>query len=203
MSPETFVRREIPRLGAPADARERERARRQGHALGYAEGLRLAAQQARVEAERAETARTAARATDAEAAARACAAVEAAAASLRERTDRIADLATERIWALAVELAETILETELSDPTRAARTALVRAGNAVAAAETADAVVILSDTDAETLDRLGERPQGLAVESSASLSPGDAVVHVPDGEVDLRVAAALARARAALAEAAS
>jgi flagellar assembly protein FliH len=202
MSPETFVRREIPRLSAPADGRERERARRQGHALGYAEGLRIAAQEARAEAERAEAERRAAVAHDAAAASRARAAVEEAAASLRERTGRIAEVAEERIWALAVELAETILECELSDRVRAARTALTRAENAVAAAET-DAVVILSDADAETLDRLGERPQGIAVEASGALASGDAVVHVPDGEVDLRVAAALARARAALAEAAS
>jgi len=199
MSTDAFVRREIPRLPGPADDRERERARRQGHALGYAEGMREAAAHARREAERAAAERLAAQAADAAAMAATRAAVEEAAASLASRTAALAELAEERMWELAVELAEAILDRELSDPVRAARTALQRAQNVADGAP--GAVVILSPDDVATLDRLGERPEGVAVETSASLSPGDAVVHVGDGRVDLRVRDAVARARAALQEA--
>lgn len=199
MSPETFVRREIPRLSAPADSRERERARRQGHALGYAEGLREAAEQARREAERAEAERQTALAAEAEALAATRCAVERAAASLIERAEALAATAEERVWELAVELAEAILDRELSEPTSAARTALARAERI--ALDFVDPVIVLSVQDAETLDRLGERPREIAVESSTALAPGDAVVHVPDGQVDLRVRDAVRRARAALQEA--
>lgn len=198
MSTDAFVRREIPRLSGPADHRERERARREGHALGFAQGLRDAAVQARREAERVDAERRAAAEAAAAAMTASRTAVEAAAASLTARIDDLAALAEQRVWELAVELAETILERELSDPVRAARTALARAERA---ADAADAVIVLSETDAAILDELGERPTTLTVETSASLRPGDAVVHVPDGQVDLRVNDALARARAALREA--
>ncbi|RZI94935.1 MAG: hypothetical protein EOO67_03630 [Microbacterium sp.] len=197
---DAFVRREIPRLAGASDARERERARRQGHALGYAEGLRAAAAQAELATERAEAERRAARAADAHTVDRARLAVEIAAVSLKGKVDAITEVAEEKIWALAIELAETILERELSDPVRAARTALARAENAVGGA--AEAVVIISDVDLATLDALDARPRsegtGLRIESSAGLSSGDAVVHVGDGQVDLQVRAALRRARLAI-----
>lgn len=197
---DAFVRREIPRLAGASDTRERERARRQGHALGYAEGMRVAAEQAERDAERAEAERRDARAADALAADRARLAVEIAAVSLKDRVDAMTEVAEEKIWALAIELAEAILERELSDPVRAAQTALARAEAAVGGA--AEAVVILSDVDVATLDTLGARPAsegtGLRLETSAGLSSGDAVVHVGDGQVDLQVRAALRRARLAL-----
>jgi len=210
MSPESFVRREIPRLAPAAHDHERARARVQGHALGYAEGLRDAAERAAADAAHAAAERRDALAADAAAAAAARDALEQAAASLRDRTAMIAGLAEEKIWTLAIDVAEAVLGRELSDPVHAARTALARAERAAessprssaASADpgAADAVVILSAADVETLDRLGELPANIAIESSPSLSPGDAVVHLPDGDVDLRVAHALARARAALSE---
>lgn len=198
MSPESFVRREIPRLAPAAHDHERARARMQGHALGYAEGMREAARREEADAARAAAERRDALAADAAAAAAARTALEQAAASLRDRTAMIADLAEEKIWTLAIDVAEAVLGRELSDPVHAARTGLARAEHVLAGA--ADAVVILSTADVETLDRLGERPAGIAIESSPSLSSGDAVVHLTDGDVDLRVAHALARARAALSE---
>ncbi len=100
---------------------------------------------------------------------------------------------------LAVELAETILAAEISESTRSALAALSRARASLAPDDAA--VVVLSPRDLATLDRLGaERPEGARFEASAELAPGDAVVRFRDGEVDLRVATALARARATLAE---
>ena len=198
MSPESFVRREIPRLTPASHHHERERARVQGHALGYAEGVRDAARRAETDAARADEERRRARREDASAAAAARDALEQAAASLRDRVALISELAEEKIWSLAIDVAEAILGRELSDPVHAARTAVARAERAVG--DAVDAVVVLSEADLATLDGLGERPGALAIESSPALSPGDAVVHLADGDIDLQVTQALARARAALSE---
>lgn len=204
MSPEsaaasvTFVRREIPRLTPPEGDRERERARREGHALGYAEGLRDAAERAAADAERAAVERREAMAADAEAAAHAAAALDRAAHALRDRAGMIAGLAEEKIWTLALDVAEAILGCELSDPVHAARLAATRAERV--AADTAKAVVVLSAADVATLERLGELPGEVAVEPSDALASGDALVRVPDGDIDLRIAEALRRARAVLGE---
>jgi len=198
MSPDTFVRREVPRLSGATDARERERARRQGHALGFAEGLRDAAASAHREAERAEEARRVALADQLAVVDAARAALVRAAAAASERTDELVDVAQQRVWTLAVELAEALLDTELSDAVRSAHTA---AGRAVrAAAGEADPVLVLSTRDLATLRACGGLPDGFAVEASDALSPGDALVRLPEGRIDLRLDAALRRVRDTLAE---
>jgi len=197
MSLDVFTRIEIPRLSGPAEHAERERAARRGHAMGYAEGMRLAREEAEREAERAAQQRRIAAADAVAATTAALDVLDRAVTALAERTAALAQVAEERVLALAVELAETILDRELADPVRAALTAHARAERVV---DTADAVIVLSPADLATLDGLGERPGAIRIESSGELSPGDAVVRVPDGEVDLRVDAALRRARTALAE---
>ncbi|MBD7957437.1 hypothetical protein H9651_07280 [Microbacterium sp. Sa4CUA7] len=197
MSLDVFTRIEIPRLSGPADDAERERASRRGHAMGYAEGMRLAREEAEREAERVAQQRRIAAADAVAATTAALDVLDRAVTALAERTGALAQIAEERVLALAVELAETILERDLADPVRAALTAHARAERAV---DSTDAVIVLSEPDLATLDGLGERPGAIPFESSSELTPGDAVVRVPDGEVDLRVDAALRRARAALAE---
>lgn len=199
MSSDAFTRLDIPRLSGPRDDDERERARMRGHAAGYAEGMRLA----RADAER-EAARRAGHDADvlAEHRSRAAtgrAALDAAIAELGARTDELTAAAVERVHALAVELAETILGHELSDEVRAAVSVATRVERAAAGA--AEPVAVLSPLDVETLAGLGALPAGMRVEADAALARGDAVVRVVDGAVDLRVDAALARARAALTEA--
>lgn len=198
MSPDTFVRREVPRLSGASDAHERERARRQGHALGFAEGLRDAAVQARREAERAEAARQAALADELANVDAARVALLRAADAMSAQTGTLAGVARERIWTLAVELAETLLDAELSDAVRSARAA---AGRAVrAAADEPSPILVLSAADLAVLRSTGGLPDGFTVEASDTLSRGDAIVRLPEGLIDLRLDAALRRVRDALAE---
>ncbi|MCR2813980.1 flagellar assembly protein FliH [Microbacterium sp. zg.Y1084] len=189
----------IPHLTGPAEDAERERARRRGHAMGYAEGMRAARDQAAQEAEKAAEERRAATRAAAAAAAQAVTALQRAAASLAARTELLAEVAEERVLQLAVELAEVIVEREFSDPVRAALTAVARATAAAGGDERA--TVTLSEADLATLTHLEAHPAGVQVAARADLLPGDAVVHLADGEVDLRVQSALERVRAVLAEA--
>ena len=201
MSPETFAAVAFPRIGSAADAAERARARARGYADGHAEGMRIA----RADAQRAAADALALRrsADDAAAviAASASTALDTAAVALADRVETVAFVALERVLAHAVELAETILERELADDVRSALVASLRAATAIDAADDAAPVVVVSTRDLATLERLGAQPARVALEGSADLAPGDAVVRLADGDVDLRVGAALARARAALSEA--
>lgn len=201
MSPETFAAVAFPRIGSAADAAERARARARGYADGHAEGMRIA----RADAQRAAADALALRrsADDAAAviAASASTALDTAAVALADRVETVAFVALERVLAHAVELAETILERELADDVRSALVASLRAATAIDAADDAAPVVVVSTRDLATLERLGAQPDGVALEGSDNLAPGDAVVRLADGDVDLRVGAALDRARAALSEA--
>lgn len=197
MSLETFTRIEVPRLSGPVEHDVRERARQRGHAAGYADGMRAAHDEARRDAERAHDDRRRVEADDRRTVAAAVDALASAAADYSARADELADLTARRVQQLAVDLAETILERELSDPTRAALTAATRAGRA--SADDAAAIVQVHPDDAATLARL-DAGAGLTLEASPDLTRGDAVVRLPDGQIDLRVAAALARVRAVLEE---
>ncbi|MEH3090124.1 MAG: FliH/SctL family protein [Microbacterium arborescens] len=199
MSSDAFTRLDIPRLSGRRDDDERERARMRGHAAGYAEGMRLA----RADAER-EAARRAAHDADvlAEHRSRAAtgrAALDAAVVELEARAHELTAGIVERVHALAVELAEAILGHELSDEVRAAVSVAARVERAADGAP--GPVAVLAPLDAETLAELGALPAGIRVETDPALARGDAIVRVTDGAVDLRVTAALARARAALTEA--
>lgn len=198
MSSDTFAPAAFPRFGLPVDLVEQEAARRRGYAEGHAEGIRAA----RVEAETAAAEATASRraADDAAAvvAASAATALDAAATALTESADRLAALDVAQVQALAVELAEAILERELSDDVRSALTTVARVDATIADVDAAASVVVVSTRDFSTLQRLGAHPDGVQLEASADLAPGDAVVRLPDGAVDLRVGAALERVRTAL-----
>lgn len=202
MSPETFTRAVIPRLSGAAHDPAHEQARREGHALGHAEGMRRAHDELRRRVE--ETARREQAAAE-RAAADAAVAGEAlgrAAAAFDARAAELADISEARIIAYAIDLAELILERELSESVSAALTAAHRARLALDA-DRESAVVVLHPDDLATLTALGERVDeraSVGVDASPELAPGDALVRFPDGEIDLRVAAALARARAALTE---
>lgn len=198
MSLDVFSPLQIPRLSGAAEQADRERARHRGHALGYAEGMRAAREAA--EREAADAARERARRDDEARAALAAAltGLAGAAAAYAERADALAAASEERVMRLAVELAETILERDLADPVRAALTAAARAERHVEPGD--EAIVVLSPQDLATLESLGGAPAASRLQPSGELSPGDALVRLRDGEVDLRVDAALERARAALAE---
>lgn len=204
MSPETFRRTVIPRLSGPAHDEAHEQARRRGHAAGHAEGMRRAHEEAARRREEALRREQEAAAAAAAATATARDALVRAAAAASERASELAALDDRRVMAYAVELAELILERELSESVTAALTAAHRARMAVGAGAGADSpTVVLHPDDLATLTALGEgldEHAALRVDTSAELAPGDAIVRFPDGEIDLRVSAALARARDALAQ---
>ncbi|MGJ0388360.1 FliH/SctL family protein [Microbacterium sp. CGR1] len=190
----------VPRVGeTPIDIRsEADRARTRGYADGFAEGRRLAldeadlaqhAQQQRMQElqelylhERGSALR----------------ALEAAQSLLDQRIDELSMLTTDRIEELAVGLATTILGAELSDPARSAAHAVRRAiaempvdrWTRVSFSEQ-DARILRSD--APSIDPL----RGIDIVASHAVDAGGAIVEIEDGAVDTRITEALARAAAA------
>lgn len=200
MSRETtrFTPLTLPRLGkGEGESAQYEAARRRGHSTGYAEGMRLAAQEARAAEDAAQQRRAEQSRIQAEATSRALDALAMAKDTFDARARELTHLTEDRVTALAVELAEAILGAELSDPVQAALNAASRAARE--AVSRADAVVILNPGDLATLDSLGELPEQVTFESDPTIAPGDSAVRLPDGEVDLRVSTAVARVRETLA----
>lgn len=198
MSDPAFTPLVVPRLGeAPADVRgEAERARIRGHAAGFAEGRRIALDehraqhlidQERLRAEEESSRRRVASGLQA---------LRAAADELHRQTAALSEMAVDEIERLAVELAETILDAELSDPARSAAHALRRAAAEVPidrwiriSLNERD-LALLATPDSPLLD-------GIEAVAAAHVDAGGAVVEIPHGAVDTRVSRALARARSA------
>ncbi|MDQ1217885.1 FliH/SctL family protein [Microbacterium arborescens] len=201
MSSDAFTRLEIPRLSGPSLTQERDRARARGHAAGYAEGMRLAAAHAeRDAAERAEREHAADAAARARVAA-AVAALERAAARFDARAAELTAPVVAGLHAMAIELAQAIVERELSDPVRAALTTAARVENAVADGEAAEPPVVrlsAADVDVVASALTGTLPRSVTIEVDPGLAPGDATIRLADGAIDLRIATAFARARRAL-----
>lgn len=199
MTDATFTPLVPPRLGGSVpDARAiSEKARVRGYADGFAEGRRRAAEelaQARValeariaqqEAEARETLRTA------------LAAVDAVRTDLDGRLAALVAADAERLEELAIDLAETILDGELSDAARSAAHAMRRA---VAEAPVSTWVrAHLAERDVRTLrDSASPVLATAEVVASDAVDAGGAIVELADARVDTRVSSALARARAAL-----
>ncbi|MFF7292680.1 FliH/SctL family protein [Microbacterium sp. NPDC008134] len=191
----------VPRVGeTPTDVRdEARRARTRGYAEGFAEGRRIALDEARAQqvvvAERLQRERDA----HAERSASALAALDDARSALGERVGAMSALSVDRIEELAVELASVILGAELSDAARSAAHAFRRAVAEMPvdrwtriAVHPQDAAILRGDADAAAA------LQGVDMIDDASISPGGAIVQIVDGAVDLSVADALRRAGAAL-----
>lgn len=166
-----------------------------GHAAGYAAGLRRAAAEAVArDAERA-AAHAAQLAADRARADHAVSILEAAAQALWARTAPVLADAEAQLAAAAIAVAEAVIGRELSDAPSAARAALARA-----LSHPDHAGVVCVRLNPADLAHLGDdaAPSGVALEPDPSLAPGDAVAVYPDGELDARIATALARATAAL-----
>jgi flagellar assembly protein FliH len=182
----------------PARDEAHDHARATGFAAGYAAGVRRAAQDAAEQAElvanqAAQAAAVASRrASDAlESLARAAEAVRAIAAPV------LSD-ATGAVHAAAIELAETVLGVELAADDRSARAALARVHGAELGP--GPVTVRLHPRDVAALPA-GAAAEHVRIVADATLAPGDAIAEHADGHLDARIGAALARARAALAEA--
>lgn len=191
----------VPRVGEPpTDLRgEADRARIRGYAEGFAEGRRIAIDEARAQNMLDQTHAAQEHARYLERRASALGAVRESAAALDLRVEELAALTADRIEELAVDLATSILGAELSDSARSASHALRRALAEMPVQRWTrvtfspqDGAILREDTDAAaTLD-------GIEMREDASVGPGGAVVEIADGAVDTRIAQALARAAAAL-----
>lgn len=196
-----FVPFVAPRVGAAQlDVRaEIERARVRGYADGYAEGRRLA----REEAHAAQAAFEERTARERDAAASAVQAALTAVARTRDELERraaaLAGAAADRIEELAVDLATLVVGVELSDDGRSAAHALRRALTEMPAEQWVrvafapeDLAVLSDDRDARTL------LDGIEVRAESGIGRGGALVEVEHGAVDTRIDGAFARASAVL-----
>ncbi|WP_413451438.1 FliH/SctL family protein [Georgenia phoenicis] len=173
-----------------------------GYTAGWSAGTRAAAQEA--EAQR----RLAAEQLAARAQRAATAAQEAlntlarAAEAARHRAAPVLDEAESALTRAAVDLAETVLGTELRDGDASAHAALRRAlsvrdeGLVRIRLHPADLVHLT-----ETLSALPAElrvPEGVELVADPELGPGDAVSELEEGYLDARIGAAVARVRDAL-----
>lgn len=201
LSDTAFTPLVVPRVGeTPTDVRdEAARARTRGYAEGFAEGRRIALDEAR--AQRAAEAERLQQERDAQAVRyeSALTALDDARSAVADRVRTTSALSADRIEELAVELAAAILGAELSDPARSAAHALRRALAEMpvdrwtrVAVHPRDGEILRADADAVAA------LHGVEMIDDASVSPGGAIVQIADGAVDVRVAKALRRASAAL-----
>lgn len=174
------------------------RARVHGHAAGYAAGLKsahaqLVVRRAELEAE--------AQAAAADARARldtAVAVLRQAACALDARVAPAVAEAKAVLADAAVDIAAAVLGRELAEGADSAESALRRALDH----PDAEAIVTvrMNPSDLQALPEEVRADAGVALQSDASLAPGDAIAQLPDGYLDARIGAALDRARAALEE---
>lgn len=191
----------VPRVGeTPIDLRgETDRARTRGYAEGFAEGRRIALEQARTDQEEQALRMQQMQAAFVERAQSALDAVRAAGSTLDQHVADVAGVDADRIEHLAVELASAIVGVELSDSARSAGHALRRALDEMPIGRWTR--VSFSPRDADTLRADAEATATIGeieLVSSAAVDDGGSIVEIDDGAVDARIGAAFARVRAAL-----
>lgn len=178
-------------LAAPAAGRADDPAVVRGHAAGYAAGrrvaeLELAARRAELEARAVAAAEESRRRLES-----ALGALAAAAGRLDALIAPVLAEADRTLAASAVELAAAILAREpLASSTDAVARALQIAGDATPRR------IRLAPSDVAALDGLPS--VGVELVPDTAVPAGDAILELPRGEIDARIAASLDRARAAL-----
>ncbi|WP_233625376.1 FliH/SctL family protein [Actinoplanes sp. ATCC 53533] len=195
------LRRGVPADSAPVE-RAKQQARTTGYAEGWAQGRRVAAAEAEVAAERARAVEQAHDQRRAAALASAVNALGRAVTNLESQLMPTLHELQDAVLAHAFELAEAIVGRAMDDPEGRAAAALRRAMNA--APDQGDVVVSLHPDDFRSLVGTATdadynyegRPVHLRPEPA--LRPGDAVAETGTTTVDASIAAAVARARAAL-----
>lgn len=174
---------------------DRESARAAGFAAGFAAGARAAARAAEVSRRRTVLEREAAAR---EADERTSAALEVLAAAARAATERTVPVLAEAEHAVheaALSLAAAVLAVELRSDETSAAAVLARVRQASALA---DAVTVRLNPDDLALLSGKALPTDVVLVADPALGRGEAVATHPDGWLDGRIDAALARARAAL-----
>ena len=198
MSTEAFSRLVYTALGAADEDQLSAQVEARGHAAGYAAGLRAANEDTELlrrtlrEQYEDEMRRGQERLN------RSLAALNAAVFSLEGRTVALITDMQDVLAAAAIELAEALLQRELSDGDASARSALARALEGV----DTDLVqrVRMHPVDLASLDEDTLRRARVDFVGDPGLQRGDAVTEFPDGYLDASLSAAISRARAALLE---
>ena len=197
MSADTvFGRISFPRLHDDERIRADETARAQGHAAGYAEGLRAATVEIDrikldLQAEREQGERLVAAKMD-----RGVRVLNAAATALDQRRLPVLVDAENTLLACALQLAEAIIGNELSRTEASARRALDRAMRSVDDGDRTSAHNIrMNPEDLPLLDATTVRLSGVTFISDAQIKRGDAIAEFNDGILDARIETALARAK--------
>lgn len=172
------------------------KARAQGHAAGYADGLRAAHEEVAAHMAALESVHAEAIEQGESAIAEAVALLTAATGALNARAVPLVTDAQDAMVAAALDLAEVVIGRELGDEESSARAALARALSDVDPALVN--VVRLNPLDLALLKELDLASTGVAFSADPTLQRGDAVTEFANGYLDARVHSALTRARAAL-----
>lgn len=194
MSTEPYTRVTFPVLRSEAPATDRGFT--QGHAAGYAAGMRAAAEELRRLREKLLAEQAEGLDAGRLAVARAVTVLEAAASAAQRRREATVAEIEDLLAATALELAEAILGYELAHGERTARAAVDRA---LKHSDGTLTTVCLHPGDLAALEASGVvLPAGVELKADAALNPGDAVAEYPQGWIDARLGSALERARQAL-----
>jgi flagellar assembly protein FliH len=192
----SFSPASFPALRDAAQLRAETDAQNRGQSIGYAIGLRTAAlelaeQRATLDAEYQAMMRDGQARID-----EAVALLAVAAQSLNDRAIPLQEEAQDTLVSSALELAEAVLEYELSDGHNSARSALARVLSHVDPATVV--TVRMNPSDLVLLDRASLDGAKVELTPDPLLQRGDAIADFAEGYLDARIGSALDRARAAL-----
>ncbi len=191
----------FPRLRDDQQERAAEQSRAEGHAAGYTEGLRLAAEDVarrahEIDAEHAENERHGETQIE-----HAVLLLAAAARALDERSIPLIQQAENTLVTTSLELVEAILGCELSHTDVSARRALERALNQPDQLDRSEVHTIrMHPDDLIVLGTQTKTLESIHFVADSRLKRGDAITEFSDGFLDARIGTAFARAKAALAE---
>jgi flagellar assembly protein FliH len=192
----TFSPASFPALRDAEQLRAETDARNHGQSIGYAIGLRtaaleLAAQRAAIDAEHQAMMREGQERID-----QAVGLLAVAAQALNDRAIPLQEQAQATLVSSALDLAEAVLEYELSDGHNSSRTALARVLRHVDPATVV--TVRMNPSDLVMLDRASLDGANVELTPDPLLQRGDAIADFAEGYLDARIGSALGRARAAL-----
>ena len=196
-----FGRIAFPRLRDEEQDRVAAQSRAEGHAAGYTEGLRLAAEDVarrtdQINAEHAANERFGEAQID-----HAVSLLAAATRALNERTVPVIQQVESTLVHTALELAEAILGTELSQTEPSARRALERALRPADQVDRSEIHTIrMHPKDLADLRAHTRGLEGIQFVSDSRLERGDAMTEFSEGFLDARISTAFARAKVALGE---
>lgn len=170
-----------------------------GFAAGWAAGARQAAAAADVVAEQVAARRHAEEEQRRAAVEQVMRLLDDAVAGARTRTAPVLAAAERAMVDAAMQLAEAIIGAELSDAPTSARAAIARVMAQPLAEDVTTIRLSQRDLAVVRAEGFGDLPAGIELVADPTLAPGDVVAAHPDGFIDGRIAAALQRAKEAVA----